>query len=135
MRYRGQSYEIDVPQDGGGNSAAAFHRLHDERYGHARLDAPVEIVTARIAATGCGSPPGLPLHRPSAREAPTSGRRWLEGEEAAVEAWAWESLEPGHLGRSPALVLGDHATALVPPGWSWGMDRYGNLTLESGHGR
>ena len=135
MRYRGQSYEIDVPDDGGGNSAAAFHRLHGDRYGHARPAAPVEIVTARIAATGWGSPPGLPLHRPAAREAPTGGRRWLDGEELAVEAWAWESLEPGHRGRSPALILGDNATALVPPGWRWEVDRHGNLTLESGHGR
>jgi N-methylhydantoinase A/oxoprolinase/acetone carboxylase beta subunit len=135
MRYRGQSYEIDVPEDGGGNSAAAFHRLHDDRYGHARLDAPVEIVTARIAATGCGSPPGLALHRPASREAARGGRRWLDGEEVAVEAWAWESLEPGHRGRRPALVLGDNATVLVPPRWRWEVDRYGNLILDSGHGR
>jgi N-methylhydantoinase A/oxoprolinase/acetone carboxylase beta subunit len=59
----------------------------------------------------------------------------LDGEEVAVEAWAWESLEPGHRGRRPALVLGDNATVLVPPRWRWEVDRYGNLILDSGHGR
>ena len=135
MRYRGQSYEIDVPADGGKSPAAAFHRLHDERYGHARLDAPVEIVTARVAATGSCDPPALPLHRPESTERPAARRLWLDGEEAEVEAWAWESLEPGHRGEGPALVLGDHATALVPSGWRWAVDRFGNLILESDRAR
>ena len=141
MRYRGQSFEIDVPANmppsigspeaAGEGYAAAFHRLHEERYGHARLDAPVEIVTARVTATGSGRPPALPLHSPCAGEGPAARRMWLGGEEAEVEAWAWESLPPGHRGRGPALVLGDHATALVPPGWGWTADRFGNLILDS----
>jgi N-methylhydantoinase A len=135
MRYRGQSYEIDVPADGTGDPAAAFHRLHGERYGHARPDARVEIVTARVAATGAGRPPLLPLHRPGASAAPAARRLSLEGGEAVVEAWAWESLPSGYRSRGPALVLGDHATALVPRGWSWEVDRFGNLILESGRAR
>lgn len=135
MRYRGQSYEIDVPADGSGNVAAAFHRLHRERYGYARPDAPVEIVTARVAGTGSGSPPALPLHAPVSSEAPATRRVWLEGEEVPAEAWAWEALPPGHRGGGPALVLGDYATTLVPPDWRWGVDRFGNLVLESGRAR
>ncbi|HET6362971.1 MAG TPA: hydantoinase/oxoprolinase family protein, partial [Gemmatimonadota bacterium] len=135
MRYRGQSYEIDVPADGSGNFVVEFHRLHRERYGHARPDAPIEIVTAHVAAIGSGSPPELPLHRPVSRGAPATRSMWLDGEEVPAEAWAWESLPPGHRGPGPALVLGDHATALVPPGWRWAVDRFGNLILESGHAR
>ena len=135
MRYRGQSYEIDVPAVGGGSPAAAFHRFHAERYGHARLDAPVEIVTARVAATGFGDPPALPLHRPVSGERPAARRLRLDGEEAVVEAWAWESLETRHPEEGPALVLGDHATALVPRGWRWSVDPFGNLILESDRAR
>jgi N-methylhydantoinase A len=135
MRYRGQSYEIDVPADGSANLAAAFHGLHRERYGHARRDAAVEIVTARIAGTGSGSPPALPLHAPASSEAPAARRLRLEGEDVVVEAWAWEALPSGHSGRGPALFLGDHATTLVPPGWRWSVDRFGNLLLETGRAR
>ena len=60
---------------------------------------------------------------------------WLAGEEVAVEAWAWESLPSGHRARGPALVLGDHATALVPATWRWAVDPFGNLILESGRAR
>ncbi|HJU86190.1 MAG TPA: hydantoinase/oxoprolinase family protein, partial [Gemmatimonadota bacterium] len=135
MRYRGQSYEIDVPADGSAKFADAFHRLHRERYGHARPDAPVEIVTARVAGTGSGRPPALPLHAPASSRAPATRRLWLEGEEVAVDAWAWEALPAGHGGRGPALVLGDHATTLVPAGWRWSVDRFGNLLLETGRAR
>lgn len=144
MRYRGQSYEIDVPAErsrgigpavGGDGYAAAFHRLHDERYGHARPHAPVEIVTARVAAIGSGRSPALPLHLPADSEVPAGRRVWLAGEEVPVEAWRWESLPSGHRGRGAALVLGDHATALVPAGWRWAVDRFGNLILESGRAR
>jgi N-methylhydantoinase A len=135
MRYRGQSYEIDVPADGSANLAATFHRIHRERYGHARPDAPVEIVTARVAGTGSGSQPALPLHAPASSEPPACRPVWLAGEEALVEAWAWEALPAGHSGRDPVLVLGEHATTLVPPGWRWSVDPFGNLILESARAR
>lgn len=57
---------------------------------------------------------------------------WLDGEEIEAESWAWEGLPPGHEGRGAALVLGDHATALVPPGWRWRVDAFGNLILDVG---
>jgi N-methylhydantoinase A len=145
MRYVGQSYEIDVPADdavpnaaggsGAAGPAAAFHRLHAERYGHARWDAPVEIVTARVGAIGTGNPPALPLHRPEATD-PTPPRTVRIGADGVpAEARAWESLPPGHRGRGPALVLGDHATALVPADWRWRVDGFGNLVLESDRAR
>jgi N-methylhydantoinase A len=143
MRYRGQSYELEVPAGSARGSdarpsaaplgivaAAAFHGLHAERYGHARPDAPVEIVTARVAATGLGTPPVLPLHVPISNERPVTRPIRMGGEEAAVETWTWDSLPPGRRGSGPALVFGDHATALVPAGWQWSADRFGNLLLD-----
>jgi N-methylhydantoinase A/oxoprolinase/acetone carboxylase beta subunit len=131
MRYRGQSYEVDVPADAGGDSAARFHRLHRERYGHSRAGAPVEIVAARVAAVGIGRPPALPEHRPTGSGVPARRPVWLEGGEVEADSWAWEDLPPGHEGLGPAIVLGDHATALVPPGWRWRADPFGNLILEA----
>lgn len=132
MRYRGQSYEVEVAADGGGDPAARFHRLHLERYGHSRPDAPVEIVAARVAAVGSGRPPALPDHRPTGSGGPAVRVVWLDGEEVEAESWAWEDLPPGHEGRGAALVLGDHATALVPAGWRWRVDAFGNLILDAG---
>ncbi|HKS63715.1 MAG TPA: hydantoinase/oxoprolinase family protein, partial [Xanthobacteraceae bacterium] len=67
MRYKGQSYEltIDLPHDGDpiAGAIAAFHRRHEDFYGHANRAAPVEFVNLRTihacpaaARTGEASP-------------------------------------------------------------------------------
>jgi N-methylhydantoinase A len=131
MRYRGQSYEVDVAADGEGDPAARFHRAHAERYGYARPEAPVEIVAARVAAVGGGREPELPAHLPAGDDAPERRTLWLTGEAADVEAWRWAALHPGHESRRPAIVFDDHATALVPEGWRWRVDDRGDLILEA----
>jgi N-methylhydantoinase A len=47
LRYRGQSFELTVPL--GGDLAEAFHRAHEERYGHADRGREVELVAVRTA--------------------------------------------------------------------------------------
>jgi N-methylhydantoinase A len=47
LRYRGQSFELTVPL--GGDLAEAFHRAHEERYGHADRGREIELVAVRTA--------------------------------------------------------------------------------------
>jgi N-methylhydantoinase A len=47
LRYRGQSFELTVRL--GGDLAEAFHRAHEERYGYANRERPVELVAVRTA--------------------------------------------------------------------------------------
>jgi N-methylhydantoinase A len=47
VRYAGQSHELTVPL--GGDVAEAFHRAHEERYGHADRERAVELVAVRTA--------------------------------------------------------------------------------------
>ena len=51
LRYRGQTYELEVPIDinnlGLDTLANAFHAAHEARYGHALPDGEVELVHAR----------------------------------------------------------------------------------------
>ena len=56
MRYVGQGHELDVSAAGNATVSAierAFTRLHEARYGFT-LDAPVEVVSMRMVATGVG---------------------------------------------------------------------------------
>jgi N-methylhydantoinase A len=46
LRYRGQSYTLNLPWQGIAATGAAFHVLHEQRYGH-RLSTPVELVNLR----------------------------------------------------------------------------------------
>jgi N-methylhydantoinase A len=47
VRYAGQSFELTVPL--GGDLADSFHRAHEERYGYADRDRPLELVAVRTA--------------------------------------------------------------------------------------
>jgi N-methylhydantoinase A len=132
MRYRGQSYEVEIPLADVRDITAAFHGRHRERHGYARPGAPVEVVSAHVAATGVGRPLDIALHRPAGSIAPVGGTLSIDGQDVTAETWIWAGLPAGHGGRGPALVLDDHATALVPPGWEWKLDPFGNLVLEAG---
>jgi N-methylhydantoinase A len=65
VRYAGQSHELTVEL--GGDVAEAFHRAHEERYGHADRDRELELVAVRTAevrrAPEFDLPPGEPLER------------------------------------------------------------------------
>jgi N-methylhydantoinase A len=64
LRYRGQSFELAVPL--GGDVADSFHRAHEERYGYADRDRPIELVAVRTADVRSGPalvlPPADPRH-------------------------------------------------------------------------
>ena len=47
IRYAGQSFELTVPL--GPNLTTRFHEAHEERYGHADRDRPLELVAVRTA--------------------------------------------------------------------------------------
>jgi N-methylhydantoinase A len=135
MRYRGQAYEIEVPLPAELEDETAgelFHRHHAARYGYARPEAAVEIVAAQVTAVGRTRAPRLPDHRSAGREGPVTRRLTIAGDDIEVASWHWEDLPAGHASDEPTIVFGDHATALVPPGWSWHVDRMGNLIAEVG---
>ena len=48
MRYEGQSYEINLPED----HASAFDEVHEQRYGYRHAGRATQAVTARVQAIG-----------------------------------------------------------------------------------
>ena len=64
VRYAGQSFELTVSL--GGDVAATFHRAHEEHYGYAEPDRPLELVAVRTADVWPGPkfelPSADPLH-------------------------------------------------------------------------
>lgn len=150
MRYRGQSYEVRVPWDGGGGDEdlrARFHERHRRVYGHADPDAPVEIVTVRARARGRVDPPPLPEAPPgdpdpsSARTGvrpvvvgvsagPGSGGGGAEVEE--VPFYRAGGLRPGHRLDGPAVVTREDTTLVLGRGDRARVDRHFDLVVEVG---
>jgi N-methylhydantoinase A len=86
LRYAGQSFELAVPL--GPDLEERFHRAHEERYGYADRDRPLELVAVRTADIR----PGPELRLPAGEPLEVAGPTVLELEGAT----AW--IPPGWVG-------------------------------------
>jgi N-methylhydantoinase A len=134
LRYRGQSYEINVPCPGSlAGSAPRFHREHARLYGYSNPDGEIEVVTLRVHARTVPSKPGLRNVRRAVRRRAQRRRVFVGGSWHNLEVWQRESIgsKTGSKPRSgPALVLDYGSTTLIPPGWTYRLDRRGNLLIQ-----
>jgi N-methylhydantoinase A/oxoprolinase/acetone carboxylase beta subunit len=135
VRYAGQSYELAVPMSA--DFRAEFDRRHAQTYGYANPERPVEVVTIRVVAAGRTDKPSLPR-----REAPPTAAApyrvcdaRFEGALVPTGFFRWSALPPGAAGDGPAVISGGEATAVVPPGFEFRVDAFGNLVATRSGGR
>jgi N-methylhydantoinase A len=129
LRYRGQSYELNVPWPGA-KTAAAFHREHRRLYGYSHPRGEVEVVTLRVRARIVLPHPRLKSRRGRRRKDAVDTRRvWVGGGWRTVAVWQRAQL-PGARSSGPALVADYGATTLIPAGWRFHQDGAGNLVIE-----
>ncbi len=136
LRYRGQSYDLDVrlgdplePEA----VAERFHERHRERYGYADPDEPVELVTLRVRARGEVDPPELAGASPggSVEDARRTVREvGFEDGSHDTPVYDRAALPAGAAFDGPAVVAGAESTALVRPDDSARVDADGNLLVE-----
>jgi N-methylhydantoinase A/oxoprolinase/acetone carboxylase beta subunit len=125
LRYRGQSYELNVKHPG---AVARFHREHAKVYGYSHPDRAVEIVTIRVRARK-KLPKAWPPAAPKRTGKPALRRVWMDGAWRDTAVWNREQLGSAvHAG--PALILDYGATTLAPLGWRFRVERTGNLVLQ-----
>jgi N-methylhydantoinase A len=125
LRYRGQSYELNVPWSG---AVSHFHREHARIYGYALPERDVEVVTIRVRARAASPKPRL-VRAAKLKGVAALRRIWMTGAWRRVRVWNREQLSKTSL-RGPALVLDYGSTTLVPPGWRFHLDGAGNLLIE-----
>jgi N-methylhydantoinase A len=132
IRYAGQSYELTVPWHAR-NPATPFHREHEKVYGYANPERAVEIVTIRVRAKRVVEKPKLETRRPhnASRQKPVVRRIHSGGAFHPTPVYRREQLSGARL-RGPALVVDYGSTTLVPPGWGFALDRFGNLKITVG---
>src|SRR5436190_2246781 len=114
LRYAGQAFELTVPgatRPDPNDLREAFDEAHDERYGYSDPDAPLELVTVRVAA----ALPAADLPDTPRAEHEDKGERdaLFDGEPqpTRVVSGVPEELE------GPAIVELPESTVVVPPGW------------------
>lgn len=132
MRYRGQSFELEVKETSTG-IVDAFHRAHRERYGYAQEKSDVEIVSARLRSLGLVE--RLPQQKEVVRRSRVVKPRdfvlmYLSGRRVRAGVYKRDELFAGCRLQAPCIVTEYSATTLIPAGVDSRVDEYGNLILR-----
>ena len=131
MRYRGQSYELEVPLSR--HFVDAFHAAHRRTFGHSAPGGTVEVVNLRLRASAADAPaPIAKIPRQRGALSPIGRMRALVGSrEHTVPIFSRDSIGAGARVRGPAIVVELSSTAYVAPEFTTRADDYGNLHLEA----
>jgi N-methylhydantoinase A len=134
VRYRGQGYELNIPY--GRRLIEDFRKEHQRRYGYSYPNRELELVTLRLRAviqspTHAGARMPRPTGRRLAHEMPERAPVFFGGKRVPTAIYARDRLVTGKKYSGPAIVTEYSATTVVPPGRRFGLDRAGNLVIES----
>jgi N-methylhydantoinase A len=139
MRYRGQSYEVDVPvadiNNEGDLAALAdrFHEAHDRRYGHMAQNEAIEIVNYKVTGVGALPKPGLRKYPSSTRRDPpvATSRFAFFGEDVVeVNVYKRRDLRPGDEIAGPAVIDEQTSTVVIYPGQRAIVDEFLQLDID-----
>lgn len=133
MRYEGQGGELAVPWTGKASIANdAFSAAHQTLYGFT-MEAPVELVTLRVEATGRMPAQVMPRIAPAPMPEPEEVRTvHFAAGTMRVPVLARDKLGAGTAFDGPAIVTQLDATTLIPHGWHAEVHVSGSMILRRG---
>jgi N-methylhydantoinase A len=142
LRYSGQSFELKIPVPGGslGPNLApaledAFHKAHEQAYGHSTPGEPVEIVNLRSVAEGAIPKPRFKRLTPTsangqtvrkiARDVSFHGDSFV-----STPIYDRYKLPEGATVRGPAIIEEFDSTVLIQPGYQGSVDEVGSIHIR-----
>ncbi|MCC6468324.1 MAG: hydantoinase/oxoprolinase family protein [Alphaproteobacteria bacterium] len=139
MRYRGQSFEIEVPLKlewiAAGDVdkiAGAFHAEHDRLYGHSDAADAIQIISLRMVVVGASPQPKLPV-QDKRSDAPKPAKQievFMDGKRQIVPLYRRADLGYGHRFASPCVIVQEDSTTCAPAGFDGSVDAHGNILLS-----
>lgn len=141
VRYAAQEYTITVPLIGAEEPlddhfidtlAERFGKMHEARYGHSNLGAPIELVTLRATGLGDLGRAALSTDPDFAGDLPAHRSDVVfVGQAQKTHLLRRADLGAGAQFSSPAVVLEETATTVVPPGYQVNVDHFGTLIIAA----
>ncbi|MFS8907663.1 hydantoinase/oxoprolinase family protein [Synechococcus sp. OH2] len=134
LRYRGQSFELEIPaqlSDPVSLLEQRFHQAHQQRHGWQDPSQVVEAIQLRLRAVQ--ALPSVPLQAPPPLPGdPFKGERqaWMGGQMRSVPVYDRRRMEVGFPLRGPAIVEMPKATVVIEAGWTGSIDAVGTLVLS-----
>ena len=140
LRYQGVDAALNIPLPADGDYVAAFEAEHQQLFGYLHPARKLEIVVARVEATGrCSTE--LPVSQRVERKATdadsvsqlishSSVTSWINGVACQVSVFERASLSPGDVIVGPAIVAEELSTTVIDPDWKAEMLSGGELLIE-----
>ena len=128
VRYRGQSYTINVNWMGTDKTSNVFHERHEKLYGH-RIDQVVELVTLRVKVQG-PSPQVVNLNPTAGNSTVEIKKVTLAGIKEKVPVYPRDILINENIVTGPALITETVSTTYIAPGWKCQLHSSGSLLLS-----
>ncbi len=131
MRYRGQSYELEVALTP--RFIEEFHAAHQQTFGHSSPDSPVEVVNLRLRSSAAG-PSIAPRKIARSTKSPTPIARidtLIDDKVRRVPVYSRDDLGAGTKLGGPSMIVELSSTTYVAPEFALRVDDFGNLHLET----
>jgi N-methylhydantoinase A len=133
MRYKGQSYELNVPYKP--NFIEIFENSHHIMYGYSNPNFSVEIVNLRVRAHASTPKPDLKSesHLNTSPSHAFIGNRSIIFTDGGIETpiYRGEKLKYGNHLTGPALIVRSDTTILLNPGDECLIDEFLNMIIKS----
>lgn len=128
LRYKGQSYTLNIDWRGLAEALDAFERLHKRRYGYGHA-APIELLTIRVNLSTDRTVFSMPFLNPASHCNKLRHCK-VYGEVEQAKLLVRADLRPGESIDGPAIITEYAATTFVATDWSAESDEFGNLLLS-----
>ena len=132
LRYQGTDFALPVTLTAPARMVAAFEQTHKERFGFIAPDKPLEIATLEVAVSGHTSLPAEAegeLAGPDDYQSSAQTRFYSEGQWHEATILKRAALKRGNRIQGPALIIEDHQTIVVEPGWQGEITAQNHLLL------
>jgi N-methylhydantoinase A len=135
VRYKGQSFELEIRWHAGGDVARDFHRAHRARYGYAQEENAVEIVSCRLRSTGIVNElkkerVGRSTRRGMFAPPHDHATIYFNNSKTRAAIYRRDELRSGERLRAPCIVTEYSSTTLIPPGARASIDSHANIIIE-----
>ncbi|PCJ25466.1 MAG: hydantoinase [SAR86 cluster bacterium] len=128
MRYKGQSYTLNIEWKSAEKASDAFRQLHKKRYGYAH-NTNMELLNIRVNVMAPNRQFSLPTITDSSNCNNIHYSK-VYGHDDKAKVMARTEMSVGQRVTGPAIITEYSATTFIEAGWTVELDLLGNLLLE-----
>lgn len=134
LRYEGTDSSLMVPLSDFDETRRAFEAIHGQRFGFTDPEKKLLLEAVSVEAIGKMEALDSACLAKAAKGEPLSPEReipvHLDGGLRKTPVFRRDALRPGHCLAGPAIVLEEHGTVVVEPGWTLDVLPEGSLRLR-----